>query len=193
MNTGSSTYGQRATKSAGRGGHPIHPPLTDVTIGAYTFAAIAAVLGELDVARHGFVQAWWLALLVGAGSSVLTELAGFLDWRTISSRTLSKRTATLHAATMASASVVFVLAIVFGQDDYVARSLDTGSLILTLVGFVLLVAGGAIGGSLVFVHGMRVSAEPRATRLRDSPAIETYRAGDPEARAMHEAGVERGA
>jgi uncharacterized membrane protein len=142
------------------------------------------------------VQAWWLALLVGACSSVLTELAGFLDWRTIASRTTLKRKATLHAATMSSATVVFVLAIVFGHDDYVARSLATGSLVLTLVGFALLAAGGAIGGSLVYVHGMRVQralAQPSAMRLRDASTLAADRAGDPEARAMHRGRVGRGA
>jgi uncharacterized membrane protein len=31
-----------------------------------------------------------------------------------------------------------------------------GSLVLTLIGFVLLTAGGTIGGSITYVHGMRV-------------------------------------
>ena len=52
-------------------GHPSHPPLTDVTIGAYTFATVAAILTKLGVAEHAFAQAWWLALIVGAISSVL--------------------------------------------------------------------------------------------------------------------------
>ena len=46
-------------------GHPLHPPLTDATIGIYTFATVAAVLSKLGVADHTFAQAWWLALVVG--------------------------------------------------------------------------------------------------------------------------------
>ena len=52
------------------------PPLTDVTIGAYTFAAIAAILAKAGVAEHGFARASWLALLVGAISSAPTVLTG---------------------------------------------------------------------------------------------------------------------
>jgi uncharacterized membrane protein len=137
-------------------GHPSHPPLTDVTVGAYTFAAIAAVLSKLGVAEHGFAQAWWLALVVGAISSALTVSTGLLDWLQISSGTPLKRTANLHAVTMATASVFFVLAIVFGHDDYAARSVGTAAFILTLVGFLLLTAGGTMGGSITYVHGMRV-------------------------------------
>jgi uncharacterized membrane protein len=137
-------------------GHPSHPPLTDATIGAYTFATIAAILGKAGVAEHGFAQAWWLALLVGAISSVLTVSTGVLDWFQISSGTPLKRTTNLHALTMATASVCFVLALVFGHDDYVAKTVGTPTLILTILGFVLLTAGGTMGGSIVYVHGMRV-------------------------------------
>src|SRR2546423_6302505 len=137
-------------------GHPSHPPLTDATIGAYTFAAVAAILSKAGVAEHGFAQAWWLALLVGAISSALTVSTGFLDWLQISSGTPLWRTATLHALTNAAASVFFVLAIVFGHDDYTGGAISTGSLVLTCVGFALLAAGGTMGGSITYVHGMRV-------------------------------------
>ena len=33
----------------GTPGHPVHPPLTDATIGVYTFATIAAVLSKLGI------------------------------------------------------------------------------------------------------------------------------------------------
>ena len=137
-------------------GHPSHPPLTDVTIGAYTFATVAAILSFAGVAEGGFAQGWWLALIVGAASSLLTVSTGFLDWLKISSGTPLWRTATTHALTNAVASVFFVLALVFGHDDYTGRTVHGSSLVLTLVGFVLLAAGGTMGGSIVYVHGMRV-------------------------------------
>jgi uncharacterized membrane protein len=152
-------------------GHPSHPPLTDVTVGAYTFAAIAAVLSKAGVAEHGFAQAWWLALIVGAASSVLTVLTGALEWLQISSGTPLKRTTNLHALTMASASVFFVIALAAGHDDYVAQAVGTGSLILTLVGFALLTAGGTMGGSITYVHGMRVlNLQDEPTRKAIVPA-----------------------
>lgn len=137
-------------------GHPSHPPLTDVTIGAYAFATVAAILSFAGVAEGGFAQGWWLALIVGVASSLLTISTGFLDWLQITWRTPLWRTASLHALTMAAASVFFVLALAFGHDDYTGRTVQGGSLVLTLIGFVLLVAGGTMGGSVVYVHGMRV-------------------------------------
>jgi len=145
-------------------GHPSHPPLTDVTIGGYTFGTIAAILSKAGVAEHAFAKAWWLALIVGLCSTLFTVTTGLLDWLKISSGTPLWRTATIHALTNAVASVFFVLAIVFGHDDYVQRSVHTSSLILTIVGFLVLTAGGTMGGSITYVHGMRV------LNLVDEPA-----------------------
>src|SRR5205823_467725 len=108
---------------------------TDVTIGAYTFAMLAAILSKLGVAEHGFAQAWWLALIVGALSSILTIATGFLDWLQISRGTPLWRTATTHAVANATASVFFVIAIVTGHDDYVGRAVGGGGLVLTILGF----------------------------------------------------------
>jgi uncharacterized membrane protein len=137
-------------------GHPSHPPLTDATIGAYTFAAAAAVLSKLGVAEHAFAQAWWLALIVGAITSAATVATGFLDWLKISRGTPLWRTATIHALTNAAASVFFLIAIFTSHDDYVAHAVSTLGLVLTLIGFGLLTAGGTMGGSITYVHGMRV-------------------------------------
>ena len=145
-------------------GHPSHPPLTDATIGAYTFAALAAILSKAGVAEHGFAQAWWLALVVGAISSTLTVATGLLDWLHIPRGTPLWRTATTHALVMATATVFFVLALAFGHDDYTVQAVGTGGLILTIVGFAILTVGGTIGGSITYVHGMRV------LNLVDEPA-----------------------
>jgi len=139
-------------------GHPLHPPLTDVTIGAYAFAAIAAILSKLGVVEHAFAQAWWLALVVAAVSSVLTVLTGLVDWLTIEWGTALWTTATLHAVAMAIATVFFLLAILFGHAGYTHGAVTTGSFVLTLIGFATLGAGGWLGGAITYVHGMRVEA-----------------------------------
>jgi len=146
-------------------GHPLHPPLTDATIGAYTFATIAAVLGKLGIAERGFAHAWWLALVVGIVTSVATIAAGFADWLVISRGTPLKRAATTHALTNALASVFLVLAAIFGHGGYADQTIPTGAFVLTLVGFALLTAGGTMGGGLTYVHGMRVLDLP------DEPAL----------------------
>jgi uncharacterized membrane protein len=141
-------------------GHPIHPPLTGMTIGTYAFATFAAILSEAGVAPHGFAAAWWLGLVVGLIGSALTILTGLLDWLTITWWTPIWKTATLHALVMATASVFFAIALGIGHAGYVDGRVSGAGLVLTLVGFVVLTAGGWLGGAITYVHGMRVLSLP---------------------------------
>ena len=93
---------------------------------------------------------------MGAISSALTVSTGLLDWLQMSRDTPLKRMATLHALALATGSVIFVLAIVLGHDDYAAKAVGTAAFILTIVGFLLLTAGATMGGSITYVYGMRV-------------------------------------
>ena len=145
-------------------GHPLHPPLTDATIGAYTFATIAALSDVVGLTNNVGAQAWWLALIVGLILTVLTALTGLVDWLTIDWGTELWKTATLHLAAMVSATVFFGLAAIFGHDEFMAGNVGADGLVLTLIGFVLLTAGGWLGGAIVYVHGMRV------LNLVDEPA-----------------------
>ena len=138
-------------------GHPLHPPLTDATIGTYTFATAAAVLTKLGIAERGLGQAWWLALVVGLVITVPTALTGFAEWLLITRGSPLWKTATLHLTAMVTATVFFLLAAVFGHSCYTAHDLTIGPFLLTLAGFVLLTTGGWLGGSIVFRYGMRVT------------------------------------
>jgi len=152
-------------------GHPLHPPLTDATIGAYTFATIAAILSKLGVAEHGFAQAWWLALIVALCTTVLTALTGFADWLTISWGSEMWKTATAHMLANLTAGVLFLIALLVGHGGYVDHQVTTGAFILTLVGFGALGLGGWLGGAIVFVHGMRVLSLPEEPAQRAAAPV----------------------
>ena len=145
-------------------GHPLHPPLTDVTIGAYAFASIAALGDITGVSNTTAVHAWWDALLVALVATVLTALTGFADWLTISRGTPLWRTATSHALANVTAGVFFGLAALFGHDDWKAGNISAGEAVLTFVGFGFLLVGGWLGGAITYVYGMRVLG------LMDEPA-----------------------
>jgi uncharacterized membrane protein len=148
----------------GTPGHPNHPPLTDATIGAYTFAFVASILSKAGVADQATAKAWWLALVVALASSVLTVLTGLADWLKISRGTPLFRTATTHMLVMVTATVFFLLAAIFGHSCYVASDISTGPFLLTILGFAALTVGGWLGGTITYVHGMRVLS------LADEPA-----------------------
>src|SRR4051812_50224143 len=66
-------------------GHPVHPPLTDATIGMFTFAAALAVIGYAGALDSAAGKACWLGLIGGlivAGPTAATRFArrGALRW-----------------------------------------------------------------------------------------------------------------
>jgi uncharacterized membrane protein len=137
-------------------GHPLHPPLTDATIGAYTAATVLGILASAGVSEENLTKAWWLALLVGLGSTALTALTGLADWLGITRGTPLWWTATWHMVSMLTATTLFALAASFGHDRYVEGEMGSLTFLATLIGFVALTVGGWLGGSVVYVHGMRV-------------------------------------
>jgi uncharacterized membrane protein len=145
-------------------GHPLHPPLTDATIGIYTLATAMALLSRLGVSEENTATVWWLALVAGLVTTLPTALTGFIDWLDITRGTPLWRTATLHLSSMVTATIVFAIAAGAGHADYADGVVGGGPLVLTLVGFGFLTLGGWLGGTIVYVHGMRV------LNLVDEPA-----------------------
>jgi uncharacterized membrane protein len=137
-------------------GHPIHPPLTDATIGAYTAATVMALASVVGIAENSAAYGWWLALVIGLIVTALTALTGFADWLTLTWGSPVWWTATWHMGSMLTATVFFLIAALVGHSGYSHGAVETGPFILTLAGFAFLTVGGWLGGAVVFVHGMRV-------------------------------------
>jgi uncharacterized membrane protein len=168
----------KATELAtGLPGHPTHPPLTDATIGLYSGAAAFGLLSALGLSEENLAVAWWLALVGGLVVTVPTAATGLLDWLKIGRGSALWRTATAHLLAMVGAGVVFLVAAIAGHGGYVDREVTGGALTLTLIAFALLTLGGWLGGTVVFVHGMRVVAGP------ERPAGEAIRPESAEAGA----------
>jgi uncharacterized membrane protein len=137
-------------------GHPLHPPLTDVTIGTYSFATIAAILAKTHLVERNAAYAWWIALVIGLASTALTATTGFIDWIEIEWGSELWKTATAHLTAMLCATGAFLAAVLVGHGGYTHHAVSTGAFVLTLIGFALLTTGGWLGGAVVYVHGMRV-------------------------------------
>ena len=141
-------------------GHPLHPPLTDATIGIYTAATIFGLLSVLGVSGENTAAAWWLTLVLGLVVTVPTAITGLVEWLGIDRGTELWKTATAHMTAMVSATVVFLLAVVVGHSGYADGKVTGAALILTLAAFALMTLGGWLGGTIVFVHGQRVLGLP---------------------------------
>jgi uncharacterized membrane protein len=137
-------------------GHPLHPPLTDATIGIYTFATLAGFIEVVGITERNGAIGWWLGLVIGLCATVPTALTGLADWLTITWKSELWWTATYHLLSMVTATVFFALAAIFGHGSYSHANVSAGAYVLTVIGFGFLTLGGWLGGAVVYVHGMRV-------------------------------------
>jgi uncharacterized membrane protein len=145
-------------------GHPLHPPLTDATIGMYVLAGGLAIIGYAGGIQLAAAKGMWLALIGGLIVSVPTAFTGLVDWLGIGWGSPRWRTATFHLTAMVSAVALFALAAWRQYHGYQHGKVTVGGLVLTLCGVAVLTVGGWLGGTLVFVHATRVL---RAESRRD--------------------------
>ena len=148
----------------GWAGKPLHPPLTDVPVGAYILAAAFDVIsfagGDDEAWARDFYRAASFALIGGALVSVLAALTGFWDWkRSTEKGTQARRTVNAHASTMITVTVLVIVGIVVRLAAYWDEpATPLIALALTLAAAALTFLGGTIGGTLAYDYGFNVEA-----------------------------------
>src|SRR5918994_3629484 len=151
-------------------GPPTHPPLTDATIGASTFAAVAATADVLGISDNAATHGWWLAIFAALLFTILTALTGFIDWLRLPTGTPIWRTATAHMIAMLITSAVFLATLLVGKESFDAGNVESGPYLLTLIGFLLLTIGGWVGGGKLFYAPLAMPNTPsRANHCRVRP------------------------
>ncbi len=151
----------------GSQGKPLHPPLTDASIGAYTVGVAMLVLGFVGVEEGPMARGALLAIGGGLALALPTALTGLLDLLDIPKGTPRRTLGIVHLLTMLAATVAFALTFLVHLDGYEDEEIEGLSLALGLVAEGLLAAGGYLGGAIVFVYGVRVLGR-RDASIRDA-------------------------
>ncbi len=148
-------------------GKPSHPPLTDAAIGAYTVGVAMLIAGALGLEEEGMARGALLAISGGLVVTVPTALTGLLDWLQIEKGTPARTLATTHLLAMVTATLLFVATWLAQRPGYDNGEIETLAWILGLGAEGLLAAGGYLGGTLVYIYGIRV-LDRRDAPLRDA-------------------------
>lgn len=148
-----------ASRVAGPYGHPFHPQVVTLPIGAFTASVlfdIGARLGWVDTAGAAFASAW--LLVIGIVGAVLAMVFGVMDLSTIPDKTKASRTAVAHGAVNSVAAAVFAVSAFLrfgnGTDD-----VPLLAFLLSVAGILVLGVGGWLGGKLAYTYGVRVARE----------------------------------
>lgn len=155
----------RATRTGGllRGawlGHPVHPILVTVPIGAWTGATVLDLTGDRTAARR--------LVALGLAAVPPSVLAGLADYPELNPA--QRRVGLVHAAANTLATALLAA-------SYVSRRANrhTAGTVLTLLGLGVAGAGGALGGHLAYALGAGVHRydAPPFVRRPDDPRDST--------------------
>ncbi|HEY7293486.1 MAG TPA: Rieske 2Fe-2S domain-containing protein [Dehalococcoidia bacterium] len=130
-------------------GHPLHPALTDVPIGAWTMALMldgVAVVSDSD----GLRQAADATLAIGVAGALGAAASGAADWSDTQGET--RRIGLLHAV-LNSVALGLNLWSLLGR----RRGHRGAALALSVAGYAIASVSASIGGELVFRRGIGVS------------------------------------
>jgi uncharacterized membrane protein len=177
MESGQLQSKQPRSALAGSYGHPVHPILVTVPIGAWVCSLVFDFIsyGSADP-RIWSVGAMWLVLF-GAIGAALAAVWGVIDLLNVPRGTGAFNTGRIHAALNSTALVIFIIDFIWrynSRDSW--ESTPVGPLILSIVGLAIVGASGFLGGRLAYHYGVRVADEGvQAEGFRTSAAADPSR------------------
>jgi uncharacterized membrane protein len=145
---------------AGSYGHPIHPILVTLPLGAWVFALVFDLVSYASAEPRLWSQgAMWL-MLFGVLAAALAAVFGTVDLLNVPRGTAAFATGRIHAVLNSAALVLYLCNFIWRyrtQDNWEAAPVV--SLVLSFIGLAVLGASGFLGGKLAYHYGVRVADE----------------------------------
>jgi nitrite reductase/ring-hydroxylating ferredoxin subunit/uncharacterized membrane protein len=136
-------------------GHPLHPAITDVPVGAWTVAFALDGVQMLTKARR-FVPGADAAVVMGLVGSFISAVSGLADWQYTIGR--ARRLGMAHALLNATAAGLYTTSVVCRLRGKRKSGQFTG-----LLGFAAVVVSAYLGGDLSHHERIGVSHAPEQT------------------------------
>jgi nitrite reductase/ring-hydroxylating ferredoxin subunit/uncharacterized membrane protein len=131
-------------------GHPLHPVITDIPLGAWTLALLFDIIYLLR-GTHGWVSAADVSIVVGLLGALGAAVTGYTDWNETIGR--ERRVGVAHGL-LNTVVIVIYLASLSLRVSGSSRGL---AIVLALVGYALVLTAAFLGGDLVFGIGTGVN------------------------------------
>jgi nitrite reductase/ring-hydroxylating ferredoxin subunit/uncharacterized membrane protein len=137
-------------------GHPLHPALADVPLGAWTAAVVLDAADVVSSRPAGWAQAAQLAVGVGVLGGTGAALAGLTDWQ--HTHDAARRSGLVHGLLSSTALALNAWSWLQRRHGRHTRGRCASTL-----GYGLVTAGAYLGGNLVFRHRIGVDhSQPAA-------------------------------
>lgn len=146
------------TIAAGPHGHPFHPSLVTIPIGAWIASLVFDVVSTASDDPEIFATgAYWL-IGIGVVGAVVAALLGMLDLLSVPKGTTARRTGLLHMVLNLVVTVAFAVSFVLRRGD-TDDEVSVGLVALSVVVLAVLGLSGWLGGKLTYRYGVRVVEE----------------------------------
>ena len=133
-------------------GHPLHPVLTDIPIGAWTLALLLDLIGLLfQLPQLGLASS--IAVGVGVVGAAGAAAAGLMDWIDVDPP--EKAIGAFHATLNISATALFLASFLIRWGQH--WQLGWGAFAFALAGYLLVTGAGYLGGIMVFHMGVMIN------------------------------------
>lgn len=150
-------------------GHPLHPMLTDIPIGAWTLTIILDLVGLLfGLPQLGLASS--ITAGIGVAGALAAAVAGLADWMDVDPP--EKAIGAFHATVNVSASTLLLISLLmrWGRD----WRLGWTTFFVALAGYLLVMIGGYLGGAMVFHKGVMINRNAYRSGPDDfKPAVAT--------------------
>ena len=123
-------------------GHPLHPVMTDIPLGAWTATLLLDALSDRR-SRSGYARAADASLALGLAGAVGSAVTGLADWSETDAR--PRRLGVAHAALNAGATLLFAGSLLCRGRG--SRGAGRG---LAITGYLAMIAAAYVGGELVY-------------------------------------------
>jgi uncharacterized membrane protein len=146
------------TVLAGPYGHPLHPILVTVPIGAWVTSLVFDVASHLvDDSRFLVQGSVWL-IAIGVIGAVAAAMLGFLDLLAIAPGTAAFRTGLVHMSLNLAVTAAYGAAWAWRASAGLT-SVTAGQIALSVISLAALAVSGFLGGMLAYRYGVRVADE----------------------------------
>jgi len=131
-------------------GHPLHPVITDLPLGAWTLAVLLDVVFLFDRSSTWHAAAT-VAIAAGVVAAVGAAVTGYTDWSDTVDR--ERRVGVTHGLLNLAATILYLVSLLIRLYGGSAGAAIT----ISWIGYLLLLAAAFLGGELVFNIGTGVN------------------------------------
>jgi uncharacterized membrane protein len=150
---------QPVTPLAGPYGHPFHPILVTIPIGAWVVSFVFDVVSRWAGEPEVFVKGSFWLIGIGILGAVAAALFGLLDLLTIPRGTPAFRTGLTHMALNLTAVALYAISFALRRDHLDEGDVTIAAFVCSTVALAILAVSGWLGGKLAYHYGVRVADE----------------------------------